>query len=100
MQITSLHATALLFLYFKDRQRIDPLALTVSTTFIDLEPLYYILLGETLDHRAWHGFTLALTIYSVLVTIGVYVTESLFENKLLNLYKWAGLTPLRRNIRS
>ncbi|MBS7621284.1 DUF4184 family protein, partial [Candidatus Bathyarchaeota archaeon] len=95
MPITPLHATALFFLHFKDRRRIDPLALAISTTFIDLEPLYYILLGEHLDHRAWHGFTLALTIYPILVTIGVYMAEQLFENKLWAVYKRAGLNPVK-----
>lgn len=95
MPITPLHASALLFLYFKDRWRIDPLALVVSTTFIDLEPLYYILLGEPLDHRVWHGFTLALTIYPLLITIGVYTVENLFENKLWAIYKLVGLNPTR-----
>jgi hypothetical protein len=56
------HALSFMFLYFKDKRHIDPLALAVSTTFIDLEPLYYVLLGEPLDHRVWHGFTLALAI--------------------------------------
>ncbi|MEM1563867.1 MAG: DUF4184 family protein [Candidatus Bathyarchaeia archaeon] len=95
MPITPLHASTLLFLYFKDRWRIDPLALVVSTTFIDLEPLYYILLGEPIDHRVWHGFTLALTIYPLLVTIGVYMTESLFEKRLWTIYKWVGFNPTR-----
>jgi membrane-bound metal-dependent hydrolase YbcI (DUF457 family) len=84
-----------MFLYFKDKRRIDPLALAVSTTFIDLEPLYYMLLGEPLDHRVWHGFTLALTIYLILVTIGVCILERLFENKLLAFYKWARLKPVK-----
>jgi len=95
MPITPLHISALLFLYFKDKNRVDPLALAVSTTFIDIEPLYYILFGETLDHRVWHGFTLALTIYPILVTIGVYTTEHFFENKLLDVYRWARLKPVK-----
>lgn len=94
MPITPLHALAFLFLYFKDKRRFDPLALTVSTTFIDLEPLYYFLLGEQLDHRFWHGFTLALTIYPISVAVGVYVAESLFEDKLLAVYGRLGLNPV------
>lgn len=70
---------AFLFLYFRDKQRIDPLALAVSTAVIDLEPLYYMVLGEPLDHRVWHGFTLALTIYPLLVALGVYMAERFFE---------------------
>ncbi|MEM1539826.1 MAG: hypothetical protein QXJ07_00360 [Candidatus Bathyarchaeia archaeon] len=52
-------------------------------------------MGELLDHRVWHGFTLALTVYPILATIGVYVMENLFENKLLTIYKWAELNPVK-----
>ncbi len=95
MPTTPLHVSAFLFLYFKDKRRIDPLALVISTTFIDVEPLYYILLGEPLDHRVWHGFTLALTLYPILVTIGVYMAECLFENRLLAVYNWVRLKPVK-----
>jgi len=95
MPITPLHALSLMFLYFKDKKRIDPLALTVSATFIDLEPLYYLLVGEPLDHRIWHGFALALTAYPILVTIGVYITERLFKEKLWSIYNILRLKPKR-----
>jgi hypothetical protein len=36
-----------------------------------------LLIGETLDHRIWHGFALAITVYPILVTIGVYIVERL-----------------------
>ena len=95
MPITPFHALSLMFLYFKDKKRIDPLALTVSATFIDLEPLYYLLVGEPLDHRIWHGFALALTAYPILVTIGVYITERLFKEKLWSIYNILRLKPKR-----
>jgi len=95
MPITPLHALSLMFLYFKDKKRIDPLALTVSATFIDLEPLYYLLVGEPLDHRIWHGFALALTVYPILVAIGVYITERLFKEKLWSIYNILRLKPKR-----
>lgn len=93
MPITPLHALSLMFLYFKDKKRVDPLALTVSATFIDLEPLYYLLVQEPLYHRIWHGFTLAITIYPILIAIGVYVVERLFEKKLWILYNALRLKP-------
>jgi hypothetical protein len=93
MPITPLHALSLMFLYFKDKKHIDPLALTVSATFIDLEPVYYLLVGEPLDHRIWHGFALALTVYPILVTIGVYITERLFKEKLWTAYNVLRLKP-------
>ncbi|MEM2104268.1 MAG: DUF4184 family protein [Candidatus Bathyarchaeia archaeon] len=95
MPITPLHASALIFLYFKDKNHIDPLALTVSSTFIDIEPLYYFILGEPLDHRIWHGFTLTLTIYPILTTVGVYLVERFFEAELWAAYKWARLNPVK-----
>lgn len=95
MPITPLHASVFFFLHFKNKRLVDPLALTVSTTFIDLEPLYYFLLGEPLDHRVWHGFTLALTIYPILVAVAVYILERLFEKRLWAIYKWARLNPAK-----
>lgn len=95
MPITPLHGLAFAFLYFKDKQRVDPLALAVSTTFVDIEPLYYILLGEPLDHRIFHGFTLALTVYPILVALGVYIVERLFADKLFSLYRKMRLNPVK-----
>lgn len=80
-----------MFLYFKDKQRIDPLALTASATFIDLEPFYYTLLGENLDHRIWHSFALVLTVYPFLITIGVYIVEHLLNRRLHSIYNTLGL---------
>lgn len=93
MPLTPLHGLALLFLYFKDKRRIDPLALLASATIIDVEPLYYFLIGEPLDHQIWHGFALALTIYPVLISLGVYFAERLFENKLWSTYAALRLKP-------
>jgi hypothetical protein len=93
MPITPLHALSLMFLYFKDKKRIDPLALTVSATFIDLEPFYYLLGGGPLTHRIWHGFALAITAYPILITIGVYVVEHFFEKKLWTTYNALRLKP-------
>src|SRR3989304_3563530 len=93
MPLTPLHGLGVLFLYFKDKRRIDPLAMLVSATFLDLEPLYYVLIGEPLTHRLWHGFALALTIYPVLISLGVYFVERLFENKLWSTYNALKLKP-------
>jgi len=93
MPITPFHAVSLMFLYFKNKRRIDLLALTVAATFIDLEPLYYFIIREPLDHRIWHGFALALTVYPFLVTFGVYIVEYFFERRLLSVYNALRLKP-------
>lgn len=86
MPITPLHALSLMFLYFRDKRRIDPLALAVSSAFIDLEVAYYMLITEPLDHRLWHGFALALTVYPILTTLGVYAAEQVFTSQLQSAY--------------
>jgi len=93
MPLTPLHGIAVLFLHFKDKKRIDPLALLASATLIDLEPLYYFLIREPLDHRILHGFALTLTIYPVLIGLAVYFVERLFENKLWSAYNALRLKP-------
>lgn len=93
MPITPLHGLALMFLYFKDKRRIDPLALTVSATFIDLEPLYYSIVGVPLSHTIWHGFAVSLTVYPILVTFGVYMVEHFFEARLWSAYNGLRLAP-------
>jgi len=95
MALTPFHALAFMFLYFRNKLKVDPLALAVSTTFIDLETFYYLLVGDPLDHRLLHGFALALTIYPILVTFGVYVIERLFEERLWRVYDRLRLEPVK-----
>jgi hypothetical protein len=93
MPLTPLHGLAVLFPYFKNKRIIDPLALFASAAIVDLEPIYYFLLGEPLDHRIWHGFALTLTVYPVLIGLTVYLVEHLFENKLWSTYNALKLKP-------
>ena len=91
MPLTPLHGLAVLFLYFKNKRSVDPLALFASATMVDLEPLYYILSGEFLNHHMiWHGYALTLTIYPILITLALYVVEHVFEKQL-----WSTYTHLR-----
>ena len=48
--LTPIHILAIMPLYFRFKGRIDPLALSISATFVDLEPLYLLLIGESNDH--------------------------------------------------
>ncbi len=93
MPLTPLHATAFAFLYFKNKEKVDPLALAVSTTFIDLEVLYYLLIGQSFNHGIWHGFPVSLTVYPLLVLFGVYVIERVFEKRLRSIYDRFRLNP-------
>jgi hypothetical protein len=93
--LTPLHGLTVLPLYFKGRKIIDPLALLASATFVDLEPLFLILVGEPIDHALWHGFALALTIYPVLISLTVYSVERVFEKKLWSAYNTFRLKPFQ-----
>jgi len=93
MLITLLHGLTSMFVYFKDRRRVDPLALIVSATFIDLEPLYYFLIGESLDHRIWHGFAISFTVYPVLIILGVFTIEHFFDGRLWSTYDSLRIKP-------
>lgn len=95
MPLTPFHISSLFFLYFKAKRYVDPLALAVSTTFIDLEPLYYLIVEGRISHRIWHGYALALTVFPVLVTIGVYLAEHFFEKRLMSLYRILGFKPVK-----
>lgn len=91
MPLTPLHGLAVLFFYFKRKRSVDPLALFASATFVDLEPLYYVLSGEFLNHHMmWHGYALALTVYPILLALGIYVVERFFDKQL-----WSTYTALR-----
>jgi len=95
MPFTPFHGLALMFLHFKYEKRIDLLAVVVSAAFVDFEPLYSMLVGESVGHRIWHGFLVSLTVYPVLVTLGVYIIEHLFAGRLGLTYRIFRLGPDR-----
>ncbi|MBT0159214.1 DUF4184 family protein [Candidatus Bathyarchaeota archaeon A05DMB-2] len=89
------HGLSVLFLYFKRKQVFDPLALVMAATIIDLEPLYYMLIGEALDHQIWHGYALSLTVYPVLISLTVYSVERVFNERLWSTYNSLRLKPTK-----
>jgi membrane-bound metal-dependent hydrolase YbcI (DUF457 family) len=82
-----------LFLFFKSKSRIDPLALVTSATVIDLETLYYLLLGDPFNHRIWHSYFFALVVFPILITLAIYLVEHRFEKKLSSAYRVLKLKP-------
>ncbi len=95
MPLPPIHAFASLIFYFRSKATVDPLALVASATFVDLEPLYYVLVGQPLDHQIWHGFALTLTVYPLLVGLLVYSAEHLFERSLWTAYNALRLNPAK-----
>jgi membrane-bound metal-dependent hydrolase YbcI (DUF457 family) len=64
-----------------------------SATIIDLESLYYWLLGDPFNHRIWHSYLFALAIFPVLITLAVYFVKRRFEPKLSSAYGALKLKP-------
>src|SRR4030067_137465 len=62
-------------------------------TIIDLESLYYWLLGDPLNHRIWHSYLFALVVFPVLITLALYFVERRFEPKLSSTYNLLKLKP-------
>ena len=93
MPLPPVHGLAVLLLYFKRKDSFDPLALVASATVVDLEPLYYVLVGEVFSHRVWHGYALALTVYPILVALAVFVVERFFGKQLWSAYSVLRLKP-------
>ena len=93
MPLPPVHILSVLLLYFRNKRHIDPLAIAASATIIDLEPLYYMLNGEPFDHRIWHGYAFALTIYPILVASTLYFLERLFKKQLWFIYTTLWLKP-------
>ena len=64
-----------------------------SATIIDLEPVYYLLLGDPFHHRIWHSYFFALVVFPVLISLAVYLVERRFEQKLSSAYGTLKLKP-------
>lgn len=73
MPLPPLHVTAVAWVYFKRRAGIDLAALSLGTTFPDIEPLIAIFAGlET--HVLFHSF-LGAILFSPLLAVFVWVLE-------------------------
>jgi len=64
-----------------------------SATIIDLEPLYYVLLGDPFNHRIWHSYFFALLVFPIVISLAVYFVERRFESKLSSAYGVLRLKP-------
>jgi hypothetical protein len=82
-----LHFSAVAPLHFKWPEAFDITALLVSSTFVDLELLYYFLIGKPMSHGLWHSYLFVLTIYPVVLSLIVYVAERTIEKTIFGVYR-------------
>jgi hypothetical protein len=63
-------------IYFRLERRIDPLALVISSSIVDLEPFFVLLFNlQQPPHGFWHSY-FGVLLLSVPLTLGVYLVES------------------------
>lgn len=83
---TPLHFLAIAPLNFKLPEKFDITSLLVSSTFVDLEIVYFFLIGEPTYHGLWHSYIFVLTIYPVVLSLIVYGSERMLGQTILRIY--------------
>lgn len=95
MPLNPLHFSAIAPLHFKRPENFDIIALLCSSTFVDLELLYCLLIGKPMSHGFWHSYFFVLTIYPVVLSLIVYVTERRFNKTIFSVYRFFRFFPKR-----
>jgi hypothetical protein len=90
---TPVHFFAVAPLHFVRSGIFDITALLISSTCIDLELLYLLLIGQPLYHGLWHSYFFALTIFPVAVSLVVFVVERKLPTLLEGFYKFFRFSP-------
>jgi hypothetical protein len=88
-----LHFSAIAPLHFKRPETFDITALLCSSTFVDLELLYYFLIGKSMSHGLWHSYFFVLTIYPVVLSLVVYVAERRLDTTISSVYRFFRFFP-------
>jgi len=90
---TPIHFFSVASLHFVRSGTFDITALLLSSTCIDLELLYLLLIGQPLHHGLWHSYFFALTIFPVAVSLVVLVAERKLPTILKSIYKFFRFSP-------
>jgi hypothetical protein len=92
---TPIHFLSVAPLHFVKPGTFDITALLLSSTCIDLELLYLLLIGQPLYHGLWHSYFFALTIFPVAVSLLVLVAERKLLGILKSTYKLFRFYPIK-----
>ncbi len=90
-----LHFLSIAPLHFKRPETFDITALLCSSTFVDLELLYLFLIGKPMLHGFWHSYFFVLTIYPVVLSLIIYVSERKFGKAILRVYNFFRFFPTK-----
>jgi hypothetical protein len=64
----------------------DVTALAVSSTFVDLELVFYFLVENHMNHGFCHSYLSVLTIYPVVLSVIIYLIEARFRDGISRVY--------------
>ena len=95
MPPTPIHFLSVAPLHFIRPGTFDITALLLSSTCIDLELLYLLLIGQPLSHGLWHSYLFALTIFPAAVSLVVLLAERKFTKTLRKTYKFFRFSPYK-----
>ncbi len=93
MPATPLHFLSVAPLHLVRPQTFDITALLLSSTCIDLELLYLLMIGQPMIHGIWHSYFFAFTIFPLVVSVVVLVAEREFSKILKNTYRIFRFSP-------
>lgn len=93
MPANPFHFLAIAPLHFRRPENFDITALLFSSTSVDLELLYYFLTEKHMNHGLWHSYFFVLTIYPVVLSLIVYVTERKLDKTIFRVYRFFRFFP-------
>jgi len=95
MPATPLHFLAIAPLYFKMPTKFDITSLMISSTFVDLELVYYFLVENHTGHGFWHSYFFVLTIYPIILSIIIFLMHKKCGKTILKIYDFFRIYPNR-----
>jgi hypothetical protein len=97
MPATPLHFFAIAPLYFYFPTKFDIMALLFSSTFVDLELVYYFIVNNSAGHGLWHSYFFVLTVYPIILSVTIFLVKRKFGKSTLRIYNFFGLYPKKIN---
>ena len=86
MPANPLHFLAIASLHFKRPESFDIIALLISSTFVDLELLYYLIVENHMRHGIWHSYFIVVTIYPIVLSLTIFLVNKKLKTVILRFF--------------
>ena len=97
MPANPLHFFAIAPLYFHFPTKFDVMALLISSTFVDLELVYYFIINNNTGHGLGHSYFFVLTIYPIVLSVIIFLVKRKFQKSTVEIYNFFRLYPKKIN---